>query len=281
MFPQKVASTGGVAVTITHGLVGWVLCRATMTVGLKLTTLQTALILHAFAAPLIFHDPFARLFPSPGLMVSTSCSGCFPWRRACHGRLCRRCSHPAKLRNVFEMFRSILGTWLLFGLIFVSRWWTGLAVRRAPRWLRCSSNRILARMPASRHHDCGCVVGDSSITGLGKSCPSLVQILSRAACNPLQSYRSYKPQPWSTEAMPFSVASFIFGCLAETAVPKRLDRLLQTTLRLPRPISLRCALDASCSYKQRYRGLGPGPRRPLGQFENVFLRIRARPRCRR
>jgi hypothetical protein len=35
------------------------------------------------------------------------------------------------VEHSFEMFGSILGTWLPFLLIFVSTWWTGLAVRRA------------------------------------------------------------------------------------------------------------------------------------------------------
>jgi hypothetical protein len=35
------------------------------------------------------------------------------------------------IKRNFEMFKGVLGTWLPFLLIFVSTWWTGLAVRRA------------------------------------------------------------------------------------------------------------------------------------------------------
>jgi hypothetical protein len=35
------------------------------------------------------------------------------------------------IERSFRMFQSIVGTWLPFGLVFLSTWWTGLAVRRA------------------------------------------------------------------------------------------------------------------------------------------------------
>jgi hypothetical protein len=35
------------------------------------------------------------------------------------------------IEGSFDMFKSVLGTWLPFLLIFLSTWWTGLAVRRA------------------------------------------------------------------------------------------------------------------------------------------------------
>lgn len=54
MLPARVASSQGVAVVVTHGLVGWGLCGLTMSVGMKVTTLEAALILHAVAAPVIF-----------------------------------------------------------------------------------------------------------------------------------------------------------------------------------------------------------------------------------
>src|ERR1022692_2696651 len=54
MLSARVASTRDAAVAVAHGLVGWVLCGATMGVGMRVTTLATALILHALAAPVIF-----------------------------------------------------------------------------------------------------------------------------------------------------------------------------------------------------------------------------------
>jgi hypothetical protein len=42
------------AVFLLHALVGWALCGAVMLVGMRLLSLQNALLLHLFAAPLIF-----------------------------------------------------------------------------------------------------------------------------------------------------------------------------------------------------------------------------------
>lgn len=50
----RVASTKGIEVVVTYGLVGWVLCGATIIVAMKRTTLDAALILHALATPVIF-----------------------------------------------------------------------------------------------------------------------------------------------------------------------------------------------------------------------------------
>jgi hypothetical protein len=41
-------------IVAAHAVVGWVLCAATMGVGIAVTGLHTALIIHAVAAPIIF-----------------------------------------------------------------------------------------------------------------------------------------------------------------------------------------------------------------------------------
>lgn len=122
-----VASTKGVAVAITHGLVGWVLCGATMSVGMKVTTLEVALILHALAAPVIFAALsllyFHRLGSWSPLRTAAAFLGVVVVMDVFVVALL--------IERSFKMFASILGTWLPFVLIFISTWWTGLAVRRA------------------------------------------------------------------------------------------------------------------------------------------------------
>lgn len=65
MLSAKGASITSTAIVVAHGLVGWVLCGVTMGVGMKVTTLEAALVLHALAAPVIFTalslDYFHRL----------------------------------------------------------------------------------------------------------------------------------------------------------------------------------------------------------------------------
>jgi len=56
---MEIPSTGSLAikdpaVTVIYGLAGWALCGATMGMAMKAATLETALIVHAVAAPCIF-----------------------------------------------------------------------------------------------------------------------------------------------------------------------------------------------------------------------------------
>jgi len=126
MVSGRVASTKGAAVAVVHGLVGWVLCGVTMGVGMRVTTLKTALILHALAAPLIF--------TALSLVYSRRPGSWSPLRTAATflGVVIVMDVFVVALliQRSFEMFASVFGTWLPFLLIFVSTWWTGIAVRR-------------------------------------------------------------------------------------------------------------------------------------------------------
>ena len=122
----RLAFTSAAAVAIAHGLAGWALCGATMGVGLKLTTVATALILHAIAAPGIFTAVSLAYFRRPvswsPLLAATTFLGVV---------IVMDVGVVALLvERSFAMFGSVLGTWLPFLLIFVSTWWTGTAVRR-------------------------------------------------------------------------------------------------------------------------------------------------------
>jgi hypothetical protein len=127
MLSARVASTKGVAVAVTYGFVGWVLCGVTVSVGMKVTTLEAALILHAVAAPVIFTSVslvyFRRLGSLSPLRTATTFLGVVVAMDVLVVALL--------IQRSSEMFASILGIWLPFLLIFVSTWWTGLAVRHA------------------------------------------------------------------------------------------------------------------------------------------------------
>jgi len=114
------------AVAATCGLVGWGLCGVTMGVGMKVTTLGNTLILHAFAAPLIFAAIsfwyFRRVRSWSPLHTAAVFLGIVVVMDVF--------VVAALIERSFEMFESILGTWLPFLLIFISTWWTGLTVRR-------------------------------------------------------------------------------------------------------------------------------------------------------
>ena len=80
---------GEAGIGLVHALVGWGLCGATMAISLAKTTVARALVIHAVAAPIIFALVSAFYFTS------------------------------------FAMFRSVLGTWLPFALIFASTYVVG------------------------------------------------------------------------------------------------------------------------------------------------------------
>jgi len=106
-------------------LLGWFLCAATMGIGMAVAGLETALVFHAAAAPLIFATVSAIYFN----------------RYTCAGPLATAASFLAivvlmdvfvvamLVQHNFEMFTSFVGTWLPFILIFGSTYLTGVFVR--------------------------------------------------------------------------------------------------------------------------------------------------------
>jgi hypothetical protein len=140
---EKPASAKGIAIVVAHGLAGWALCGATMGVGMAVTTLRHALIIHAVAAPVVFavvSFVYFRHFSlwSPLRTASAFLSVVIAMDLFVVGLLIERS---------FKMFASLLGTWLPFVLIFVSSWWTGSLVRRRtvdPSHLRMATNDVIS-----------------------------------------------------------------------------------------------------------------------------------------
>jgi hypothetical protein len=127
MRSAKVTSIKDAGVVVAHGLMGWGLCGMTMGVGMKVTTLESALILHAIAAPVIFTVLSLIYFHRFGSWSPLRTAAAFL------GVVVVMDVFVVALliERSFAMFESILGTWLPFLLIFISTWWTGLASNRA------------------------------------------------------------------------------------------------------------------------------------------------------
>jgi len=117
MNPKKLA------ILMAHAFVGWLLCGATMGIGMATTTLQTTLIIHAVGAPIYFAAvstvyfgrfrftrplTTAAIFVTFVMVVDFFLVGLF-------------------INHSLAMFTSILGTWLPFALIFGSTFLTGTA----------------------------------------------------------------------------------------------------------------------------------------------------------
>ena len=104
-----------------HAFAGWSLCALTIAAGFALTNERTALIIHAIAAPLIFGalswfyfrtfhytSPFITALVFLGFTMAVDFF-----------------LVALVIQNSLAMFSSILGTWLPFGLIFVSTYSVG------------------------------------------------------------------------------------------------------------------------------------------------------------
>ncbi len=113
---------------IVFALIGWTLCFATMGIGQALFPLQTALTIHAIAAPIFFGllsiSYFKRFNYTTPLQTALLFVGIVIGLDFFVVAL-------LILRST-EMFRSILGTWIPFALIFASTYLTGLYITRKP-----------------------------------------------------------------------------------------------------------------------------------------------------
>jgi hypothetical protein len=113
-----------IIIVLAHAFVGWMLCAATMGIGMSLTSLNNALIIHAIAAPIFFAGislvyfrkfnyttPLQTAFIFIGFVVAMDFFVV-----------------AMLINRSFEMFTSLLGTWIPFALIFTSTYLTGLFV---------------------------------------------------------------------------------------------------------------------------------------------------------
>jgi hypothetical protein len=119
-------SLSKIAIMLAHPFLGWALCFATIGIGMALTSSENALIIHAIAAPIIF------------AIVSYIYFRRFNFTRPLQTAVIFTVFVIAMdffvvamlIIRSFAMFTSLLGTWIPFGLIFVSTWLTGLLTVR-------------------------------------------------------------------------------------------------------------------------------------------------------
>lgn len=112
-----------------HAFVGWALCAATIGIGQAVTSLQTALVVHAIAAPLFFSGVsivyFTRFASTTPLQTAAAFTGFVV--------VVDFLLVALVVNRSVAMFASPLGTWIPFALIFGATWLTGLLVTgRAP-----------------------------------------------------------------------------------------------------------------------------------------------------
>jgi hypothetical protein len=113
-------------IILAHAFIGWMLCAATMGIGMAVTTLNNALIVHAIAAPIFFAViswVYFRKFNYTSPLQTATIFIAFV--------IAMDFFVVAMLINrSFDMFSSLLGTWIPFTLIFTSTVVTGRFTRQ-------------------------------------------------------------------------------------------------------------------------------------------------------
>jgi len=116
-------------VILVHAFVGWMLCAATMGIGMAVTSLETTLILHAIGAPIFFmlvSLVYFKKFNYTSPLQTAAIFVAFV--------IAMDFFIVAMLINrSFEMFTSLLGTWIPFILIFTSTYLTGFLTVKLTR----------------------------------------------------------------------------------------------------------------------------------------------------
>jgi hypothetical protein len=117
-----------IAIILAHAFLGWLLCFATIGIGMAVTTLNNALIIHAVLAPLFFAAVSYFYYRKFNFTTPLQTAVIF----IAFVMLMDLFVVAILINRSLEMFTSLLGTWIPFALIFLSTYLTGLfTVNRA------------------------------------------------------------------------------------------------------------------------------------------------------
>ena len=116
-------------IIVVHAFIGWAFCTAAMVIPMTLISVETALIIHAIAAPIIFtavslvyFNKFNYTTPLQTALFFVSFIIVVDFFVV-----------ALIVNRSLEMFTSPLGTWIPFALIFTSTYVTGLLVTKNSR----------------------------------------------------------------------------------------------------------------------------------------------------
>ena len=113
-------------IILVHALIGWALCGATMGISMVVTSIENALIIHAIAAPIIFVAISLIYFKKFNYTTPLQTAIIFVFFVVFMDVFVV----ALLIEKSFEMFTNILGTWIIFALIFISTYRTGLYTRK-------------------------------------------------------------------------------------------------------------------------------------------------------
>ena len=113
-------------IILAHAFSGWMLCAATMGIGMAVMSLESTLIVHAVGAPIFFASVSLVYFNKFNYTTPLQTALIFVGFVVAMDFLVV----ALIINRSLEMFASLLGTWIPFALIFSSTWMTGRCVIR-------------------------------------------------------------------------------------------------------------------------------------------------------
>jgi demethylmenaquinone methyltransferase/2-methoxy-6-polyprenyl-1,4-benzoquinol methylase len=113
-----------IAIAVGFGVVGWALCGAVVGIGTQVVSMKTTLIIHAAAVPVIFGSLSVLLFKKFGATNPFQTAIVFLGVVIALDLLIV----SLLIEGNFDMFKSVIGTWLPFALIFVTTYVCGAVI---------------------------------------------------------------------------------------------------------------------------------------------------------
>jgi len=130
-------------VLLAFALLGWGICGAIIGIGRSLTSMQTTLIVHAIAVPLVFGGLSWVYFRFFGYTSALTTALCFTGLAI----LLDATIIAPLAEKSYAMFASILGTWIPFGLIFLATYLVGRWVNSGKK--NSTGSRIVPKQGAA------------------------------------------------------------------------------------------------------------------------------------
>ena len=115
-----------IIVILSHALVGWALCGATIALGRSVTSMEITLIIHALAVPIIFGIIsliYFKFFNYTSALQTATIFTSFAFAMD-------YLVVATFIEKSYAMFQSFIGTWLPFGIIFLTTWLIGLRFKK-------------------------------------------------------------------------------------------------------------------------------------------------------
>jgi hypothetical protein len=127
-----------ILVILAHAFVGWMLCAATMGIGMAVTSLNNTLIVHAIAAPIFFAGVSLVYFRKFNFTTPLQTATIF----IAFVIVMDFFVVAILINRSFEMFTSLIGTWIPFALIFTSTYLTGMLIVNRLKILKKNEKKL-------------------------------------------------------------------------------------------------------------------------------------------